>query len=215
MPRPVCPRCLRPLALCLCSAIPALRNRVRVLVLQHPDEARHALNTARLAVLGLAHAEMVVGKTFDASLWQRPGCESWLLFPGEDAVPASTLAARLAQGTAQAPEKAGEIQLVVPDGTWRHARGMLRDHPALAALPRITLDGVAQTRYRVRHADAEGAVSSIEAVAAALNALEGTRQYDALLAPFERLVAQQIAAMGEEVYQRHHVARCGSRGGAA
>jgi len=35
-----------------------------VLVLQHPDEAKHPLNTGRLAVLGLQHAELLVGEHF-------------------------------------------------------------------------------------------------------------------------------------------------------
>ena len=34
-------------------------------MLQHPDEARHPLNTARLAVLGLQNAEMRVGERFE------------------------------------------------------------------------------------------------------------------------------------------------------
>ncbi|OZI48046.1 tRNA-uridine aminocarboxypropyltransferase [Bordetella genomosp. 5] len=203
MSRPACPRCLRPVPLCLCADIPALDNAVRVLVLQHPDEARHALNTARLAVLGLEHAELVTGTRFDAALWERPQRDCYLLFPGEGARTAQDLATPIADGH--------ERLLIVPDGTWRHARALLRDNPALAALPRITLAEGTVTRYRVRHADAAGALSTIEAIGAALNAFECTSRYDALLAPFERLVAQQIAAMGEDVYQRHHVDRTGTR----
>ena len=204
MSRPVCSRCLRPLPLCLCADIPSLENTVRVLVLQHPDEARHALNTARLAVLGLTRAEMVVRTRFEASLWERADRDCYLLFPGEGAV--------LAQDAPAPAEGGRERLLIVPDGTWRHARALLRDNPALAMLPRITLGDMAVTRYRVRHADATGALSTIEAISAALNALERTSRYEALLAPFERLVDQQIAAMGEDVYQRHHVERAGTRG---
>ena len=49
MSRPACARCQRPLSLCLCALIPALASRTRVLLLQHPSERRHPLNTARLA----------------------------------------------------------------------------------------------------------------------------------------------------------------------
>src|SRR5690606_35430138 len=59
-----CARCQRPLTHCLCAHIPSLPNRTRVLILQHPDEARHAMNTARLAALGLQNAELLVGETF-------------------------------------------------------------------------------------------------------------------------------------------------------
>ena len=53
MSRSQCPRCLRPESHCLCALIPQLDSRTRVLLLQHPSEVNHALNTARLAALGL------------------------------------------------------------------------------------------------------------------------------------------------------------------
>jgi DTW domain-containing protein YfiP len=84
MPRPLCTRCLRPGSHCLCALIPSLSCRTRVVVLQHPSEARHALNTARLAVLGLAGARRVVGEYFSREDWAEPGHAPRLLFPGED-----------------------------------------------------------------------------------------------------------------------------------
>ena len=200
--RPVCARCLRPLAHCLCGWIPSLPSRTRVLVLQHPDEARHALNTARLAVLGLRNASLQVGRQFDAGLWRVAGYQACLLFPGEGA---ETLAA--AAGPAQAQPRL----LVVPDGTWRQARQLLATHPDLAALPRVSLPGGMTTRYRIRHADRPQALSTIEAVAAALDALEAPQSFAPLLAPFDALVAGQIAAMGQARYERDHVRRAGSR----
>ena len=65
MSRAQCPRCLRPQSHCLCELIPQLDSRTRVLLLQHPSEVNHALNTARLAALGLKNAELRVGETFD------------------------------------------------------------------------------------------------------------------------------------------------------
>uniref|UniRef100_UPI000F01DF4F DTW domain-containing protein n=1 Tax=Pseudomonas viridiflava TaxID=33069 RepID=UPI000F01DF4F len=53
MSRVCCERCQRPASHCLCALIPRLDSRTRVLVLQHPSEVNHALNTARLAALGL------------------------------------------------------------------------------------------------------------------------------------------------------------------
>ena len=60
MSRPQCPRCLRPTTHCLCALIPHLDSRTRVLLLQHPSEVNHALNTARLAALGLNNAQLLV-----------------------------------------------------------------------------------------------------------------------------------------------------------
>ena len=64
MPRPQCPGCKRPLDHCLCALIPSLPSRTRVLILQHPSEASHALNTARLAAAGLGNAQLLVGEVF-------------------------------------------------------------------------------------------------------------------------------------------------------
>ena len=178
---------------CLCALIPRLDNRTRVLLLQHPNEVGHALNTARLAALGLANAELIVGEDFsslDLSAW-----DAWLLFPGESAV-------ALAELVAQPVDK--PRLLVVPDGTWRKARKLLHLNPNLAALPRVVLPEGLTSRYRLRKAPAEGALSTIEAVAHALDALDAPQSHADLLRPFDALIEGQIAAMGEETFLRNH-----------
>jgi DTW domain-containing protein YfiP len=194
--RPRCERCLRPATHCLCSLIPQLDSRTRVLVLQHPSEANHALNTARLAVLGLRNAQLRVGEVFDdlETLLNPEGYRACLLFPGEGA---STLAA-------DSPESLPTL-LVVPDGTWRKARKLLHMNPLLAALPRVTLGPVPASRYRLRKAPGPEALSTLEAITHALQTLEAPRSFLPLLAPFDALIEQQIAAMGDETYQRNHV----------
>jgi DTW domain-containing protein YfiP len=175
-----------------------LSCRTRLLVLQHPSEARHALNTARLAVLGLAGARRVVGETFTPDVWETPGYAPRLLFPG----PAAEV---LMPGYGR--DLGQPIQLIVPDGTWGHARKLLHINPELAALPRVMLPAGLTTRYRVRHADIPGALSTIEAVTHALNAIESPMSVDALLRPFEALIDGQIEGMGDDLYARHHLQR--------
>ncbi|EZP32765.1 tRNA-uridine aminocarboxypropyltransferase [Pseudomonas sp. RIT288] len=195
MSRPQCPRCLRPLTHCLCPLIPNLDSRTRVLLLQHPSEVNHALNTARLAALGLTNAELIVGEVFEdlPALLNRPGYQARLLFPADDAQPMQ------AYGESDEP-----LLLVVPDGTWRKARKMLHLNPLLAALPRVTLAQGGVSRYRLRKAPGPGALSTIEAIVQALETLEAPATFAPLLKPFEALIEGQIAAMGAEVYQRNH-----------
>ncbi|MBB4863769.1 DTW domain-containing protein YfiP [Pseudomonas nitritireducens] len=193
MTRARCPRCERLLNHCLCALIPRLDNRTRVLLLQHPSEVGHALNTARLAALRLANAQLRVGEDFsdlDLSAW-----DAWLLFPGEAAVALADLAAR--------PVDKPRL-LVVPDGTWRKARKLLHLNPNLAALPRVVLPDGLTSRYRLRKAPAEGALSTIEAVVHALDALDAPQSHAELLRPFDALIEGQIAAMGEETFLRNH-----------
>ena len=196
MSRIRCERCARPASHCLCALIPSLPSRTRVLVLQHPSEVGHALNTAGLAVLGLRNAELRVGERFAEETWRVPGYRACLLFPGEQARALAGMAA----------EAAGEpLLLVAPDGTWRKARKLLHLNPALAALPRVSLAEGMASRYRLRKAPGEGALSTIEAIAAALDELEAPRTHEALLKPFDALIEGQIAAMGEDTYRRNHL----------
>ncbi|WP_428552255.1 tRNA-uridine aminocarboxypropyltransferase [Pseudomonas edaphica] len=196
MSRPQCPRCLRPVTHCLCALIPSLDSRTRILLLQHPSEVNHALNTARLAALGLNNAQLVVGEVFDdlATLLSPPGYQARLLFPADDAEPLQTYT------PSDQP-----LLLVVPDGTWRKARKLLHLNPLLAALPRAALAGERVSRYRLRKAPGPGALSTVEAIVQALQVLEAPDSFDALLKPFDALIEGQIAAMGEAVYQRNHV----------
>ncbi len=195
MSRPACSRCQRPLSHCLCALIPALDSRTRVLILQHPSETNHALNTARFAALGLRNAQLCVGEVFDelAQWLALPGYQACLLFPGDEAV----------MLTARAQEQP-PLLLVVPDGTWRKARKLLHANPLLAALPRVSLAASAPSRYRLRKAPSESALSTIEAITQALETLEAPARFDALLRPFEALIEGQIEAMGEQTYQRNH-----------
>ena len=197
MSRAQCSRCMRPQTHCLCALIPQLDSRTRVLLLQHPSEVSHALNTARLAALGLTNAQLRVGEVFDDldELINRPGYQARLLFPGEDAQ------------VLKAYELADEslpLLLVVPDGTWRKVRKLLHLNPVLAQLPRVTLPQGAVSRYRLRKAPGPGALSTLEAIVQALEILEAPASFAPLLRPFEALIEGQIEAMGAETYERNH-----------
>ncbi len=190
-----CERCLRALSHCLCALIPQLDSRTRVLILQHPSEVSHALNTGRLAALGLNNAQLVVGEVFaELAQWLAlPGYQPRLLFPGEGAQPL------MAESADTLPSL-----LVVLDGTWRKARKLLHLNPLLAALPKVTLGDVPVSRYRLRKVPGAQALSTIEAITHALQILETPRSFAPLLTPFEAMIDRQIAAMGSETYARNH-----------
>lgn len=141
-------------------------------MLQHPQEQRQAKNSVALLRLSLAHCEVVVGERYahDAlqSLLQRPGRETRLLYPDVPAAPAPPPAGTT--GTMAATP----LRLVVLDATWRKSLRMLLEHPALVALPRLSLQAPAPTRYRaIRAARRSDQVSTLEATVQALATLEG------------------------------------------
>jgi DTW domain-containing protein YfiP len=179
----------------LCALIPRLGSRTRVLILQHPSEVNHALNTARLAALGLENASLRVGEVFEdlTELLNVPGYRTRLLFPGEGATSLGAL-----------DDDPLPMLLVVPDGTWRKARKLLHLNPLLAALPRVMLEEAPISRYRLRKAPGPNALSTLEAIVHALQTLEPGTSFEALLRPFDALIEGQIAAMGEDTFRRNH-----------
>lgn len=194
-----CAQCLRPEAQCLCAYLPRLESRWQVLILRHSSEAKHALNTARLAVLGLKQCRLMDGEVFAQlpALLAEPGWQNWLLFPDASAQ-------LVEQGVAS---EAGQQQrLIVLDGSWRKAKRLLHCNPCLAALPRLSFATPPPSRYRLRKVPAAEALSTIEAITYALEQLEG-HSFQQLLAPFEALIEQQISAMGSERYQADFAAR--------
>lgn len=167
--RVACARCLRPQVTCLCALTKATAHRTEVLVLQHPQEQRHAKNSVALLRHSLAHCEVVVGERFApaalAAMLHRPGRDTRLLYPDVPMVPAS-----FAPGAAAG----ASLRLVVIDATWRKSLRMLLEHPTLAALPRLSLAAPAPTRYRaIRAARQSSQVSTLEATVQALAMLEG------------------------------------------
>ena len=171
-------------------------NRTRVLVLQHPDEQKHPLNTARLAVLGLRHAQLLVGEHFpQLNEIISAAASVFLLFPTNDATLAQPLVASGAGGPSL---------LIVPDGTWRKARKIVHANPVLSTLPHLSLPMGEPSEYRVRKAREPAAVSTIEAIVRTLTILEPEQDFQPLLTPFKVLIEQQIRAMGADLYQRYY-----------
>ena len=183
--RPTCERCLRPERCCVCSLIQPVHNRTPVLIIQHPDEAKHAFNTVRLVRLALRAVEVRVAVCNEAEQPLCPPCApegAVLLYPGGEAQPIETLT--------QPP-----ASLVLVDGTWSTARKLVYHNPWIGALPRVSLRPEGARRVRLRRAPRpELQLSSIEAIAAALSVLEPNNDSIVrLLEAFEGMVEQQLA----------------------
>jgi len=117
------------------------------------------------------------------------------LFPAEEGSQSQTVVGK------------GELEaslLIVPDGTWRKARKIVRANPVLSTLPRFSLPSGAPSEYRIRKTREPAAVSTIEAIARSLSILEPEQSFERLLTPFKAQIEQQVQAMGEEVYRRNY-----------
>src|SRR5690606_5405918 len=87
-PRPTCYRCFRPESLCYCLDLPRIANKTNVIIVQHPREEFHPLNTARLVEQSL-HKVVVVRASvqrLDDEIGRLTIPEdAALLFPSDDA----------------------------------------------------------------------------------------------------------------------------------
>ncbi len=187
-PRTMCRRCERPLSVCYCAALTSIETRTRIVILQHPAEKGMPIGTAHMANLCLPQASLHVGTHWDESEALRAACADperppILLYPGPDA------------RDILADPPTSPVTLIVVDGTWSQARGLVRDNPQLAALPRYAFTAPAPSNYRIRKEPRAEYVSTLEALVHVLGALEGDpERFLALLEPMDAMVDAQLAA---------------------
>ncbi len=179
---------------CFCDVIPQIDNSTHVLILQHPRERFHAFNTARIVRQSLANCAVLSGYPNEfGSVPSAVKSRAALLCPGPASRPADSLS----------PDERPD-QLVVLDGTWHHARTMLRDIPWLKQLPQLQLNPEHPSRYRIRRAPSHEALSTVEATVEMLRILEPqTSGFDSLLMAFDTMIERQLAVHPSEPAPRH------------
>jgi len=193
--RATCAACLRAQSACICRFVTPVSSQVELLVLQHPLEVHNAKNSARLLHLCLPGSRLLVGESFSAAeletVLYEGGRTPLLLYPhtpGEAALglPPPPL---LDPALLPAPDR---LRLVLLDATWRKSRKMLYVNPLLHGLPRLALQELPPSAYRIRKAHAPDQLSSLEAAAYALSQLEKRpERYKPLFDGFDGFVEQQ------------------------
>lgn len=188
-----CPRCRVHVEHCVCALVPSLATRTRVVLVVHFREERKPTNTGRIATMALQNSEMVVrGREHDArdALALAPDTRPLLLFPHEDALPLTSIAA---DGDDR------PVTLVVPDGNWRQASKVRNRVHGMNAIPCVVLPPGPPSTYRLRAEAHSFGMATIEAIARALCILEGDRGPDveaALLAVFDEMVERTLRTRG-------------------
>ncbi len=178
--RPRCHRCNLPSHLCLCAEIPQVETRTRVLLLQHLMEAGKKSNTGRVATLALVNSRLLMygapAESLDFAALSEPG--TWLLFPDGPTAP---------------PDAPPPRQLVVLDGSWSQVRRMTQRLPVLRTLPRLVLPPPEPGLLRLREPSHPSGMSTLDAIARAVAALEGPD----VAAPLERLAALRVQRIAD------------------
>jgi len=202
MSREVCYVCKRAKVACLCGRIKPQANQLKVIVLQHPDEARHAKGSAIIAELGLQQYQCWVGEDFTQhaqlnALIENQADKIRVLYPAEQAVewlPRN-----------QSGNKLSVAYLIVIDATWRKARRIWESNGQLHALSCVKLSPKKASNYRIRKVPQVGYLSTVESIVEGLRQIEGQAQaYQPLLDLFDEMVDFQIESMGEMIYRENY-----------
>lgn len=198
--RATCPRCLRALRACICACVRPVVNQTEVLIVQHPQEAKHIKNSARLLHLCLSQSRLLCDENVDAALKNllSDDKQSVLLYPQTPNMPGAMISVDQIKSSAN-------VRVVLIDASWRHSRQMLAQSPQLQALPRLALPNSVianyQPRYQIRRAHQIHQLSSLEAAMLALQLWETPEKFAPLLTAFDAFNAMQLA-FGVQKLQR-------------
>lgn len=216
MARHYCRRCLKAGAACICDWIYPVSNSTDIVILQHPDEVKKALGTARIATLSLERVAMWVGvdftdhPQFNRLLSGSPDSIA-VLYPSETAIDIDEWERNIVSGDKDSSpitlpvDEYKKRTLIVIDGTWRNTREIMMANQGLQELPKVKLSPVKASNYRIRKAPSSESLSTVEAIAMALNSLEPDTPVDSMLDCFSKMIDYQIACMGEDVYRKNYI----------
>ena len=205
-----CPRCLKPLPLCICDMIEAIESRVALLILQHPQEQDRLIGSARLAArhfnkaqfkIGLSWPSLskVLGREADPKRWAilyLGSLRAEALAGGRDIVVVTAKGLALPD---QDAALAGIEGIILLDGTWSQAKTLWWRNAWLLKCRRIVLEPGRPSRYgKVRREPRRDALATIEAAALLLSRLEKRPEIALTLnQSFEHMLERYRAARRE------------------
>jgi DTW domain-containing protein YfiP len=209
---PDCPRCQKPVPLCVCAGITPIENRISLLILQHPQEQDRALGTARLTAMHFANAVLKIGLSWPSlsKALGRPVADPsrWaVLYLGS-----AKVADLDAKSDIVAINRKGEIEdnqrailkdiegIVLLDGTWSQAKALWWRNAWMLKCQRVILGPSHPSRYgKLRREPRRDGLSTIEAAAMVLSGLEMRPDIGVTLhASFERMLAKYREFQNEQ-----------------
>jgi DTW domain-containing protein len=199
-----CPRCQKPMPLCICDSVTPIESRISLLILQHPQEQDRALGTARLTAQHFEQAVVKVGLSWPSlskALGRLvPDPSRWaVLYLGSakvaDLDTSSDVVAINRKGELEDHQRGilNDIEgIVLLDGTWSQAKALWWRNPWMLKCQRIILGPSRPSRYgQLRREPRRDGLSTIEAAAMLLATLERRPDIaETLHGSFERMLAR-------------------------
>ncbi len=183
-----CPNCFRPKNNCICEKVISFQNRVKIIILQHPQEQYKLLNSARLAHLALKNSKIRIGLSW-------PNLKA---VTGSDQSPSNWAILYLNSSKSSKPcqiidRHKKEILdcsflqgIIALDGSWKQAKSLWWRNPWFLRLNRITLN---PDHPSLRGQTRAEAMSTVEAIAMALDCIGENKEIsESLRAQYAQLI---------------------------
>jgi DTW domain-containing protein YfiP len=192
--RPICPDCERPKKTCLCDEIVQLSCDFQLIILQDPQEAKHALSSAPILARSIVGARLAVGETFDplelfGEDWKE---KALLVYPNNKSLSAQQVKQRRFK------------YLILLDGTWRKVSRLLHLNSWLNEIACISIEPSNTSEYKIRKSPRDDGLATIEAATYILNALHDSQNYEPILSAFHKMIALQIQSMGKDTFKKNY-----------
>lgn len=201
-----CARCWKSLVTCFCSQLKPFAAPFSFVIVQHLDEARNPIATARMAHLSIINSRLILDNDFS----QNPEVDKLLsdsnrfhlmLYPSPDAVELDdVINGKFNSGDNQVFEDDKEIKPIVfwvLDTTWSYTNKMLRLSPSLKSIPMVKFDPDISSKFLIRRQPNEKCLSTIESIYLVIERWRKLYQetytdHGALLQVFQYMVNQQL-----------------------
>ena len=184
---PPCARCGKPPGVCICDRVEPVPTKLKVVILQHPQEDDALLGTSKLTELTLPNSEIRIGLSW-ASLEHALGTKKKLARDRWAVLAAAKLPGPIPEAEQDSPvlvmDRNGKLRdlkrhgldgIIVLDGTWSQAKTLWWRNAWLLKLPLIVLKPKEPSMYgQLRRSPRKEWVSTLEAVADVLPALGET-----------------------------------------
>ncbi|MCG9632913.1 tRNA-uridine aminocarboxypropyltransferase [Vibrio sp. Isolate30] len=190
---------------CICQWITPLESDVELIILQHPSEEHRPMGTARILSLSLSNSVTFIGEDFSEheELNRLLGDSEYrhaILYPGETSVSVEQLST---SGLGNSAEN--KLRVILLDGTWKKAFKMWQVSSNLQQLDTVHLPKDLKGNYRIRKAPSENSLSTVEAGYHLLALLQPHREFEPLLAAFDRMIQFQIDQMPPGVFEKNYL----------
>lgn len=193
--RSICPQCDYIKSRCICESLAPIFNQINLIILQHPSETKHALNTVRLMKNSFQKITVFIGENFNEHSELKEILahnKVALIFPKDHAQALTN------------ENNFSPTHLIFIDGPWKKAKKIYFCSPLLHTLAAFALTPSSKSRYTIRSSNFKDSLSTLEASIEALKILEPNLDTNSLEKSFLKMIDNQIEKMGALVFEKNY-----------